>query len=92
MSATLNKTELAKQAKDGFDVLADLYRYAELGDYNAIEKDDLEVRFKWFGVYRQKPNVGHFMMRIKVPGGQLTRSMAVALVTSPPARPSSSTG
>jgi sulfite reductase beta subunit-like hemoprotein len=72
MSATLNKAELAKQAKDGFDVLADLYRYSEQGDYDAIEKDDLEIRFKWFGVYRQKPNTGHFMMRIKVPGGQLT--------------------
>ncbi|RYG22797.1 nitrite/sulfite reductase, partial [bacterium] len=29
-------------------------------------------RFRWYGLYQQKPNVGHFMMRIKVPGGRLT--------------------
>lgn len=70
MSEKLTHAEQAKLDKDGFDVLADIFRYSDSGDYDAIEKDDLEVRFKWFGVYRQKPNVGHFMMRIKVFGGQ----------------------
>lgn len=68
----LNPVELLKQAKDGFDVLADLIRYSEAGDYDAIEEGDLETRFKWYGVYRQRPNVGHFMLRIKIPGGQLS--------------------
>lgn len=66
----LNHTEQAKLEKDGYDVITDLYRYSEQGDFDAITKDDLEVRFKWYGVYRQKPNVGHFMLRIKIPGGQ----------------------
>jgi len=67
----LNKVEQIKTVKDGFDVLKDLIRYSEAGDYDAIDPDDVAQRFKWFGVYRQKPNVGHFMLRIKVPGGQL---------------------
>ncbi len=72
MTQKLNKVEELKLAKDGYDVLADIIRYSEAGDYDAIEADDLEARFKWFGVYRQRPNVGHFMLRIKLPGGQVT--------------------
>ncbi len=73
MSTTkLNATEQLKKAKDGYDVLQDLIRYSEAGDYSAIPEDDAAQRFKWYGVYRQKPNTGHFMLRIKIPGGQLT--------------------
>ena len=68
----VNKAEQIKNAKDGFDVLQDILSYAEQGDYSAIPEEDLAVRFKWFGAYRQKPNTGHFMLRIRVPGGQLT--------------------
>ena len=64
--------EAVKKEKDGYDVLADIYRYSEAGDYSAIETGDLEIRFKWFGLYRQKPNTGHFMLRIRIPGGQLS--------------------
>lgn len=64
------KVEEIKRAKDGLDVRGDIDRYASLGDYNAIEADDFE-RLKWYGIYRQKPNEGHFMLRIKMPGGQL---------------------
>ena len=36
--------------------------------------------FKWYGVYRQKPkDSGYFMMRTKVPGGQLTAAQATKL-------------
>lgn len=68
----LNEVEQLKLAKDGYDVLKDMLRYSEAGDYDAIEEGDLAARFKWYGVYRQKPNVGHFMFRIKVPGGQIS--------------------
>jgi sulfite reductase beta subunit-like hemoprotein len=68
----LNDVEQLKLAKDGYDVLKDMLRYSEQGDYDAIDADDLSARFKWYGVYRQKPNVGHFMFRIKIPGGQLS--------------------
>lgn len=72
MPPRVNQAEVIKEAKDGFDVLKDLLRYSESGDYSAIPEDDAAQRFKWFGVYRQKPNTGHFMLRIKVPGGQLS--------------------
>ena len=72
MTTRINKAEELKKAKDGFDVLQDLIRYSEDGDYSAIPQDDAAQRFKWFGVYRQKPNTGHFMLRIRIPGGQLS--------------------
>lgn len=71
MTAKAVKVEDIKRAKDGLDVWTDIHRYAKIGDYNAIDSDDLE-RFKWYGVYRQKPNNGHFMVRVKIPGGRLT--------------------
>ena len=66
----ITKEERLKKEKAGLDVLADIYRYAETG-FDAIEPGDF-MRFKWYGVYQQRPNEGHFMMRIKVPGGRMT--------------------
>jgi ferredoxin-nitrite reductase len=37
------------------------------------------LRFKWAGVYQQKPNNGHFMMRIRIPSGILTSEQARVL-------------
>ena len=72
MPPRVNPAEEVKKAKDGYDVLKDLLRYSDQGDYTAIPEDDVAQRFKWFGAYRQKPNTGHFMLRVKVPAGQLT--------------------
>jgi sulfite reductase beta subunit-like hemoprotein len=66
----ITKEERLKKEKAGLDVLADIYRYAETG-FDTIDPGDF-MRFKWYGVYQQRPNEGHFMMRIKVPGGRLT--------------------
>jgi sulfite reductase beta subunit-like hemoprotein len=66
----ITKEERLKKEKAGLDVLADIYRYAETG-FSTIDPGDF-MRFKWYGVYQQRPNEGHFMMRIKVPGGRLT--------------------
>ena len=76
--------EHIKARKDGLDVLADIYRYAELG-FDAIDPDDLAL-FRWYGIYTQRAEAsadagepgpseetdGHFMLRIKFPGGVLT--------------------
>jgi len=63
--------EKLKMVKDGLDVVHDIYRYAKTG-FKSIEEDDFD-RFKWYGVYRQRPkDSGYFMMRTKIPGGQLT--------------------
>ncbi len=66
----ITKEERLKKEKAGLDVLDDIYRYAETG-FGSIDPGDF-MRFKWYGVYQQRPNEGHFMMRIKVPGGRLT--------------------
>lgn len=66
----MNKVEKIKQEKDGLDVWADVLRYAQTG-FDTIAEDDF-VRMRWYGIYQQRPNVGHFMMRIKLPGGQAT--------------------
>ena len=76
--------EHIKARKDGLDVLADIYRYAELG-FDAIEPDDLAL-FRWYGIYTQRAEAsaasgdpgpseetdGNFMLRIKFPNGIVT--------------------
>ncbi|MEJ0000444.1 MAG: nitrite/sulfite reductase [Verrucomicrobiota bacterium] len=70
--------EKLKVAKDGLDVIHDIYRYAKLG-FRAIPEDDFD-RFKWYGVYRQRPkDSGYFMLRTKIPGGQLNAAQLAAL-------------
>jgi ferredoxin-nitrite reductase len=70
--------EQLKLDKDGLDVIHDIYRYAKMG-FGAITDGDFD-RMKWYGVYRQKPkDSGYFMMRTKVPGGQITGDQAMVL-------------
>jgi ferredoxin-nitrite reductase len=72
--------EQLKLDKDGLDVIHDIYRYAKTG-FASIEDGDFD-RMKWYGVYRQKPkDSGYFMMRIKVPGGQINAAQARVLQT-----------
>ncbi len=82
--AKLPPIEHIKDRKNGLDVLADIYRYAELG-FDAIEPDDLAL-FRWYGVYTQRAEEsaasidpgpsedtdGYFMLRIKFPGGSVS--------------------
>ncbi|HEX5176492.1 MAG TPA: hypothetical protein VFV83_05655 [Chthoniobacteraceae bacterium] len=74
----VNPQERLKLEKDGLDVVHDIYRYAKTG-FASIEDTDFD-RMKWYGVYRQKPKEsGFFMMRTKIPGGQLTAVRAQKL-------------
>jgi len=71
----LTNQEKIKQEKDGMDVIHDIYRYAKTG-FASITEEDFE-RMKWYGVYRQKPkDSGYFLLRTKVPGGQITADQA----------------
>ncbi|HJV47604.1 MAG TPA: nitrite/sulfite reductase [Bacillota bacterium] len=74
----LNKNELAKLEKDGLDIL-DLIvnKYSKEG-FDSIEKSEFDF-FKWAGVYQQRPNNGHFMMRVRIPSGILTNEQALVL-------------
>ncbi|MEO8351053.1 MAG: nitrite/sulfite reductase [Chthoniobacteraceae bacterium] len=67
--------ERIKLEKDGLDVIHDIYRYAKTG-FASIDPGDFD-RMKWYGVYRQKPKEsGFFMMRTKIPGGQISAVQA----------------
>jgi sulfite reductase beta subunit-like hemoprotein len=67
----MNGIEELKKRKDGLDVLADIDRYARR-ESPPISPDD-EALFKWYGIYTQRPAAdGFFMVRIKIPGGDLT--------------------
>jgi sulfite reductase beta subunit-like hemoprotein len=39
--------------------------------YEKLPEEDI-VRLQWFGMYHDKPKIGTFMMRIKIPSGILT--------------------
>src|SRR5262249_41740594 len=67
----MSNIEELKRRKDGLDAVADIYKYAEARQ-GTISPDD-EALFKWYGVYTQRPvEDGYFMVRIRIPGGQLT--------------------
>ena len=74
----LTPQEKLKLDKDGLDVIHDIYRYAKTG-FASIDDGDFD-RMKWYGVYRQKPkDSGYFMMRLRLPGGQLSTGQAAKL-------------
>ena len=64
-----NKIEEIKRAKDGLDVLEDIYRHARSGA--PVDLDDLE-RMKWYGLFHRRQTPGYFMLRLRVPNGILT--------------------
>src|SRR3954454_14528966 len=39
--------------------------------YETVPEED-SVRLQWWGLYHDKPKVGTFMLRVKIPSGQLT--------------------
>jgi sulfite reductase beta subunit-like hemoprotein len=65
-----NKVEELKKQKDGLDVWPDLVRYSKTG-FASITPDDMS-RFRWYGIYEQQPRDGHFMLRVKIPGGDIS--------------------
>ncbi|WP_036582016.1 nitrite/sulfite reductase [Paenibacillus darwinianus] len=76
----LNKFEFVKMEKDGLDVIRTIIEeYAHKG-YDAIDENDMN-RFKWAGVYEQKPRDGHFMMRIRINSGIMNAAQARAIAS-----------
>lgn len=74
----LNKVELQKLEKDGLDVIRTIIEKYSKEGYSSIPEDDLS-RFKWAGVYEQKPRDGHFMMRVRIPSGIVSSDQARTL-------------
>lgn len=71
----MSNIEEIKRRKDGLEVLQDIYRYARIaarGEKPVITPED-EALFRWYGIYTQRPaEDGFFMVRIRIPGGELT--------------------
>jgi len=65
-----NSRERLKKEKMPLDIIQELPRLIERG-YEEIAEDDI-VRLQWYGLYHDKPKLGQFMMRIKIPNGILT--------------------
>jgi sulfite reductase beta subunit-like hemoprotein len=64
-----NSIERLKQEKPPVRILEELDALGDL-HYLDVSEEDI-VRLKWYGMYHDKPKVGSFMLRIKVPGGLL---------------------
>jgi len=94
----LNPAERAKRDDDGLNVRARIeQKYAKQG-FRSIDKTDLRARFRWWGLYTQRKQgipggaTGgaepqdledeFFMLRIRVPGGQLTSDQLRAIAWS----------
>jgi sulfite reductase (ferredoxin) len=75
----LNAAEQMKRDDNPINVKDRIFEYAEQwkrGDITSVDQifvADLRSRFRWYGLYTQRPEEdGYFMWRIRVPGGVLT--------------------
>jgi ferredoxin-nitrite reductase len=64
-----NPVERLKREKAPLGIRDELPALIAAGYENVAEED--VVRLQWWGLYHDKPKVGTFMLRIKVPAGQL---------------------
>jgi len=65
-----NSIERLKREKFPLDILAEIPQLAAQG-YERISEEDI-VRLQWYGLYHDKPKIGTFMMRVKIPNGILS--------------------
>src|SRR3954462_6349996 len=65
-----NPGERIKQDKAPLGIRDDLPALIAAGYENVAEED--VVRLQWWGFYHDKPKVGTFMLRVKLPSGHLT--------------------
>ena len=72
-----NPVERLKQEKSPLGILGELPALIADG-YERMPEEDM-VRLKWWGLYHDKPKVGTFMLRIKLPGGLLTPAQLRAI-------------
>ena len=65
-----NPVERLKRDKSPLGILGELPALIAAG-YDAMAEEDM-VRLKWWGLYHDKPKIGTFMLRLKLPGGRVT--------------------
>src|SRR6266508_5578719 len=72
-----NSVERLKREKSPLKILDELPALIGAG-YESVAEEDL-VRLKWWGLYHDKPKIGTFMLRIKLPAGIVTPSQLRAI-------------
>ena len=77
-SAKVNKIEKVKVLKTPQEAFAQLETYAREG-YDAIPAEDLSYFLKCFGIFDRPQTPKQFMIRVRIPGGQLSHEQAVVL-------------
>jgi ferredoxin-nitrite reductase len=65
-----NPVERLKREKAPLGIRDELPALIAAG-YESVPEEDM-VRLQWWGLYHDKPKVGRFMLRIKLPSGHLT--------------------
>ena len=65
-----NSVERIKRDKPPLGIRDELPALVALG-YERMQEEDV-VRLQWWGLYHDKPKVGTFMLRVKIPSGILT--------------------
>jgi sulfite reductase beta subunit-like hemoprotein len=63
-----NSVERLKREKSPLGIVHELPALIAAGYENVAEEDI--VRLKWWGLYHDKPKIGTFMLRIKLPAGR----------------------
>jgi sulfite reductase beta subunit-like hemoprotein len=65
-----NPVERLKQEKAPLGIRDELPALIAAG-YESVAEEDI-VRLQWWGLYHDKPKIGTFMLRVKLPAGHLT--------------------
>jgi ferredoxin-nitrite reductase len=65
-----NPVERLKRDKAPLGIREELPALIAMG-YESVPEEDI-VRLQWWGLYHDKPKVGTFMLRVKVPAGQIS--------------------
>ena len=79
-SEPLNPAEVAKREDDGLNVRARIETIYAVKGFASIWPSDLRNRFRWHGLYTQRPETdGYFMLRVRIPGGMLTTTQLDAI-------------
>ncbi|HEY8740897.1 MAG TPA: nitrite/sulfite reductase, partial [Candidatus Dormibacteraeota bacterium] len=75
----LTPQEQNKRNQDGLDVYDRIVNEYSVAGWDSIDPADLSGRFRWYGLYTQRPEEDkRFMMRVRVTGGQLNSEQLVA--------------
>ncbi len=66
----LNKIEKNKAMKDGLLIGSEIEEFAKIG-WEKMDKTDLELRLKWYGMFWRPKTPGKFMLRLRITNGIL---------------------